>query len=48
MEKLNAQIEAKKEKIEELEDILKLRKAELKSLQRAKSKAEKEKELFEL
>ena len=47
VERLNAQIEAKEEGIQELEEQLKERKAELKELQRAKAKAEKEKELLD-
>ena len=47
VERLDAQIEAKEEDIQNLEEQLKERKAELKELQRAKAKAEKEKELLD-
>ena len=47
VEKLNAEIENKEEEIKGLEETLKMRKAELRELQKAKVKAEKEKELFE-
>ena len=47
VERLNAQIEIKEEEIRGLEESLKARKAELKELQKAGSKAEKEKELFD-
>ena len=47
VERLNAQISLKEEDIQNLEEQLKERKAELKELQRAKAKAEKEKELLD-
>ena len=47
VERLNAQIALKEEDIQNLEEQLKERKAELKELQRAKAKAEKEKELLD-
>ena len=47
VERLNAQIEAREEGIKELEEALKERKAELKELQKAKMRAEKEKELLD-
>ena len=47
VERLSAQIESKEEEIQNLEASLKDRKAELKELQRAKAKAEKEKELLD-
>ena len=47
VERLVAQIEAREEGIKELEEALKERKAELKELQKAKMRAEKEKELLD-
>ena len=47
VERINAQITAKEEEINSLEAALKDKKAELKELQKAKAKAEKEKELFD-
>ena len=47
VERLNAQISLKEEGIKELEEALKERKAELKELQKAKMRAEKEKELLD-
>ena len=47
VEKINAEIEAKEEEIRYLEENLKIRKSELKELQKAKAKAEKQKEVFE-
>ena len=47
VERINTEIAAKEEEIGNLEESLKLRKAELKELQKAKAKAEKQKEAFE-
>ena len=47
VERINAEIAAKEEEIGKIEETLKLRKAELKELQKAKAKAEKEKEKIE-
>ena len=47
LERIGAEIAAKEEEIRGLEVALKDKKAELKELQKAKAKAEKEKELFD-
>ena len=47
VERLNAQIEAKEEDIQNLEEALKGKKAELRELLKARQKAEKEKELLD-
>ena len=47
VEKVNAEIAAKEEEISNLEEDLKARKRELKELQKAKMRAEKEKELLD-
>ena len=48
VERISAEIQAKEEEIGKLEETIKLRKAELKELQKAKAKAEKEKEKIEV
>ena len=47
LERINADITNKEAEIQNLEESLRLKKTELKALQKYKTKAEKEKELFE-